>query len=515
MNEFIEEDKRNREDGETAPVAQEVQENLPEESLEEPQEESGAKPAEEELPRIQMTESEPKPIREPEPIRGQEPIREPEPVREPEPPEKKKSNYAAKVAAIVFGVLLLGGTVIGLVLGIGKLMQGETASKEPTKQITAVAETSRQEEPAGEAASNQETTAGEATIPTNRASGSAENITIVDVSDVVDLALPSVVAITNTIVYENYWNRSSRQGYGGEDSYETTGSGSGIIIGDNGSELWIVTNNHVVKDASSLTITFHDGTSVDAYVKGTDTKEDLAVVGVNMADLTAETKASLRAMELGDSDSLRLGEGVIAIGNALGFGQSVTTGCISAVNRTIELSDGSEMTLLQTDAAINPGNSGGALLNTEGKLIGINVAKYSNYDVEGMGFAIPISNARDIIAELTQREPREAVSEDQYPYLGVQLKEITSSMVTGYGMPEGIMVYYVEEGSPAQEAGIQSNDIITSFDGVTVRTYDDLSALLQYYAGGTTVDMTVERIENGQYMEKAVTITLGLKSQQQ
>ena len=250
-------------------------------------------------------------------------------------------------------------------------------------------------------------------------------------------------------------------------------------------------------------------------MKGTDEDNDVAVVGVSLASLSDETKSSIRAIAIGDSDSLRMGEGVIAIGNALGFGQSVTTGCISALNRVMQTTDGSTMTLIQTDAAINPGNSGGALLDRDGRLIGINVAKLSDSDVEGMGFAIPISQVRDIIDELSLIKGiggDDKVSEEDYPYLGVQLKDISENMVTNYGMPAGILVYYVEENSPAQVAGIMNNDVITSFDGHTVRTYEDLNQLLPYYAGGTTVTLTVSRMEQGSYQEQTVEVTLGFRA---
>ena len=224
------------------------------------------------------------------------------------------------------------------------------------------------------------------------------------------------------------------------------------------------------------------------------------------------TKSTITAIRMGDSDSLRLGESVIAIGNALGIGQSVTTGVVSALNREITTDEDTTLTTIQTDAAINPGNSGGALLNSKGELIGINVAKSSESNTEGMGFAIPISFAKEIIENLTTMEPREVVSEDQYPYLGVQLKDMNSSVASSYGIPEGILVYSIEDDSPAARGGMMVQDIITAFNGVEVSTYEEMVSELQYYAGGTEVTITVQHLENGSYVEKELKVTLGLKS---
>lgn len=446
-----------------------------------------------------------------------------------EDPNKKKPGMGKKFLLILLAIVLVSGVVGGGVYYVTQMIEPEDgwASLFTSEEDTSSLIVKDTENTTEEASSSESQTAAE-TVPVTgetqiaqvesadvvAASGSTGGVVIVDVSDVVDSTLPSIVAITNTIVYENYKNY-----YGfyskPDDTYEVTGSGSGIILGDNGSELWIVTNNHVIEDATSLTITFNNGLTAEAYVKGTDEDNDVAVVGVSLASLSDETKSSIRAIAIGDSDSLRMGEGVIAIGNALGFGQSVTAGCISALNRVMQTTDGSTMTLIQTDAAINPGNSGGALLDRDGRLIGINVAKLSDSDVEGMGFAIPISQVRDIIDELSLIKGiggDDKVSEEDYPYLGVQLKDISENMVTNYGMPAGILVYYVEENSPAQVAGIMNNDVITSFDGHTVRTYEDLNQLLPYYAGGTTVTLTVSRMEQGSYQEQTVEVTLGFRA---
>ena len=364
-------------------------------------------------------------------------------------------------------------------------------------------------------------------IETAAADENAPTVKALDVTEVVEVAMPSVVSITTTAVYESYNNNTFDPFYyyfyggyggygnqGGSNTYQqVTGAGSGIILGDDGEELWIVTNNHVVKDAESLNVSFSDGTTSDAYVKGTDAHNDLAVVGVKLADLSDDTKKAIRAVKMGDSDSLKLGETVIAIGNALGLGQSVSTGVVSALNREITTSEGTKLTTIQTDAAINPGNSGGALLDAAGELIGINVAKDAETDVEGMGYAIPISKVKDIISQLTVT--REAVSEDQYPYMGVQLQDINSEVASVYRLPEGILVYSIEEDSPARAAGMLEQDIITAFNGRAVSTYEELTEELKYYAGGTTVTVTVKRLENGAYEEKELTMTLGLRKDHQ
>ena len=332
---------------------------------------------------------------------------------------------------------------------------------------------------------------------------------LTDVSDIVEKALPSVVSIviTETVRQNSYWS-------GGRE-YEATGAGSGIIIGDDGSELWIVTNHHVIEDADTIEITFCDGEAVSAYVKGMDKDNDLAVLGVKLDDLKKSTLESIRVIAIGESDDLKLGEGVIAIGNALGWGQSVTTGVVSAFNREVEFEDGTRMYLMQTSAAINPGNSGGALLNSRGELIGINNAKYSDTDVEGIGFAIPISSVRDIMEELSLMQPRLPVSEEDYPYLGVTFKNLSAMYMEAYGIPYGAYIYEVGAGTPAEKAGLLAYDIITGLNGVKISDYDDLVEELQYYKGGTEVTLTVMRLDRGQYTEKTVVLTLGFRSDAQ
>lgn len=343
-----------------------------------------------------------------------------------------------------------------------------------------------------------------------KSSGLAD-VSYTDAVSVVEHDMPAIVSITSTVVYQNF-SQFGYNPFGMGGTYTATGSGSGVIIGDNGTDILIVTNNHVVADSDSLTVTFCNETTADAAIKGTSANNDLAVVAVPISSLDDSTLSVIRAIEIGDSDSLVLGQRVIAIGNALGLGQSVTTGVISATSRQITTDEGNTLNLLQTDAAINPGNSGGALLDASGRLIGINVAKSGISGSEGVGFAIPITGAKSIITELMNQQTRVKVDESQYPYLGVKLQDINSSIARMYNMPVGIMIYSLEPDSPAEKAGIRKNDIITKFDGQTVSSYSDLSGLLPYYAGGTTVDITVQRFENGDYSEVVVPVTLGLKS---
>ncbi len=414
-------------------------------------------------------------------------------------PQKKRSW--GKIIGIPVAVILICAVIGGGAWGISRLTNsGETQVAEAT---TEAGTTDAQDEsvvPASQVTSSNDATAS-----------------VVDVADVVEANMSAMVAITTTEVYNNYNNYYDfffGSSNGGQQ--EVTGAGSGIVIGDDGSELWIVTNNHVVSGADSVKVTFVDGTTVDAYVKGTNEDNDLGMVGVSMDSLSDDTKSSITRVELGDSDSLRLGEGVIAIGNALGLGQSVSIGVVSALGREVQMSNGTTMdNLIQTDAAINPGNSGGALLNMQGQLIGINVAKSTDTDVEGMGFAIAISQVRDIIDELTTEEPLEKVAEDQYPYLGVQLQDLDGTFSSMYGMPSGVLVYSVEENSPAAQGGIQTQDIITKFEGHSISSYDDLNEQMSYYAGGTTVTITVARLENGEYVEHDLSVTLGLRSDYQ
>lgn len=325
-------------------------------------------------------------------------------------------------------------------------------------------------------------------------------------------AMPSVVTISTMSVEE------MRSFFGGTQEIQVQGAGTGVIVNKNESELLIATNNHVVEGASQLSVGFVDQSSVEAQVKGTDVDNDLAVVAVQLSDIPAETLSQLKIATIGDSDELELGQPVVAIGNALGYGQSVTTGVVSALNRDLSLTDesGTAITstgLIQTDAAINPGNSGGALLNMAGELIGINEAKTSSSgsggSVDNIGFAIPIDKAEDSLKELMNLPTREKVDPSEASYLGIEGETITQDITQLYGIPTGVGVVAVEQGSPAEKAGIQQGDVITQFDGRAVANQQQLSDTLQYYKAGETVDVTLQRADNGKYAGQTVSVTLG------
>lgn len=349
------------------------------------------------------------------------------------------------------------------------------------------------------------------------------------VAAVAQASMPSVVAITTVSVQEipSFFGYSSHQ-------YKSASTGSGIIVGDNDDELLIATNNHVVDGATTLSVCFigddvanaetetvnagdngdlNVEDAVSAKIKGTDADNDLAVVAVKKSDIPEDTLNQIKIAQIGSSDDLAVGQQVVAIGNALGYGQSVTSGWISALNRTISTDDGTNSTgLIQTDAAINPGNSGGALLNMKGELIGINSAKYADSAVEGMGYAIPISKAKPILEELMNRETREKVDSSKKGYLGVSLANLTTEAIEMYNMPTGAFVRSVEDDSPAQEAGICKGDIIVKFDGQKVSDGDDLLDKLQYYKSGEKIETVIARATNGEYEENTIELTLGTRS---
>lgn len=349
------------------------------------------------------------------------------------------------------------------------------------------------------------------------------------VAAVAQASMPSVVAITTVSVQEipSFFGYSSHQ-------YKSASTGSGIIVGDNDDELLIATNNHVVDGATTLSVCFigddvanaetetvnagdngdlNVEDAVSAKIKGTDADNDLAVVAVKKSDIPEDTLNQIKIAQIGSSDDLAVGQQVVAIGNALGYGQSVTSGWISALNRTISTDDGTNSTgLIQTDAAINPGNSGGALLNMKGELIGINSAKYADSAVEGMGYAIPISKAKPILEELMNRETREKVDSSKKGYLGVSLANLTTEAIEMYNMPTGAFVRSVEDDSPAQEAGICKGDIIVKFDGQKVSDGDDLLDKLQYYKSGEKIEAVIARATNGEYEENTIELTLGTRS---
>lgn len=329
-----------------------------------------------------------------------------------------------------------------------------------------------------------------------------------DVSQVVGEAMPAVVAVASTAVYQMPDFGFGWFFGGGSQSYEVPSSGSGIIIGENDTELLIVTNNHVVQDTVSLKITFVDDTAVDAAVKGTDPDTDLAVISVPLDQIPQETKEKIAVARLGDSDGLKVGQGVIAIGNALGYGQSVTVGYVSALNREIKTSDGNTRVLLQTDAAINPGNSGGALLNMKGEVIGINAAKYSSTEVEGIGYAIPVSGVQDILDELMNRKTRSEVAEEKRGYLGIQGTTVDEDAAAAFGMPKGVYVYKILKDGAAADSQLREKDIITKLDGMTVKSMQELQKFLKGYETGETIELLVQRQEDGQYKEIQIPVTL-------
>lgn len=327
---------------------------------------------------------------------------------------------------------------------------------------------------------------------------------VMDVSDAAEAVMPAVVAVTSTVSEELYYYGRFSLG-----TQEYKSSGSGIIVGQSDTEILIVTNNHVIEDNSGVMITFIDDKVVPAVVKGAVPNMDIAVLAVSVKDIEQETLEQIRIAKLGNSDNLRLGERVIAIGNALGLGQSVTQGGISAIGRSITVDNVTFDNMLQTDAAINSGNSGGALINVRGEVIGVNSAKYSSTGVEGIGYAIPISSVVDLINELMNRETRELVPEDERGVIGIGGYAVTSDGQQYYGTPAGVIIQYVEEGSAAEKAGLQQFDIITKFDGQSVTSVEDIQDLLQYYRAGETVTITIAYQENRRYAEHDIEITLG------
>lgn len=323
-----------------------------------------------------------------------------------------------------------------------------------------------------------------------------------DVSDMVEEVMPAMVSIVKDYTEtSDFWGRTYFK--------DRQGSGSGIIVAQNDTELVLVTNQHVVDGASRLTVTFIDGSTAQAQIKGSDVDMDLAVIAVSMDSLEKETRDAIAIARLGDSEALRLGEQVVAIGNALGYGQSVSGGWVSALDREVIYSDGTGGSFIQTDAAINPGNSGGALVNMNGEVIGINSSKIGGEYVDGIGFAIPISAARPIIENLMTKETRFKVAEGKTGYMGISLQTVTQEFAYLYGVPEGILITGVEEGSAAETGGMLSGDIITRFEGEKITAYEDLQEVMQYYGPGTQVTVVVKRLLQGSYQDVELELTLG------
>ena len=327
--------------------------------------------------------------------------------------------------------------------------------------------------------------------------------TVMDVSDIVDSVITSVVAINGT--YETKYS----SGFFGSQTYESEVSGSGIIMGTNDTELLVVTNAHVVDDVDNLAITFYDGSKADAVIKGMKSNKDLAVIAVRLSDIPSGAIYSIA--ELGETTEIKVGDAAIAVGNSMGYGISVTTGCISALNKTVMVDKVEYSSLIQTDAAINPGNSGGALFNSSGEVIGINSVKMSTTGVEGMGYAISISSVKEIIKELSLEETRNKYSDDERGYIGITGVNITSDINTMYGYPIGIQVRSVTEDSAAYNAGIVKNDIIFSFDGEEITDFLELSDMMRYYAVGEKVTVEYYRMEDGEYKEHSAELVLTAK----
>lgn len=338
-------------------------------------------------------------------------------------------------------------------------------------------------------------------------------MSVIDVSGIVKNVISSVVAISGT---QTVTNSSYNFGFWGgfnNQSYEAGVSGSGIIIGANDTELLIVTNAHVVENVNNLKVTFGDNTEVDAVVKGMKTDSDLAVVAVKLDDISADTMSAISIAKLGSSSDVEVGEAAIAIGNAAGYGISVTTGIVSAVGKSLTVDNVVYDNLIQTDAAINPGNSGGALFNANGEVIGINSVKMSDTKVEGMGYAIAIESVKDIIDDLSTQTTRVALDNDERGYIGVSGSSVTSEISQTYGWPVGVLIRSVTEDSAAERAGLQVNDVITSFDGKDVDSWETLVNLMRYYQVGEQVEVVYSRLENGSFTEYTTTLTLTEKPQ--
>ncbi|MGN0343015.1 MAG: S1C family serine protease [Roseburia sp.] len=405
-----------------------------------------------------------------------------------QPPKKKKGGFGKTLAKCVALALVFGLVAGSAFCGTSYFWRDVFGSEE--------------ESSAGPVLSQSSNLVQTSAV----ASGKVEGLS--DVSDIVGEVMPSIVAITNMseITYQTWFGQRQTQ--------QSESCGSGIIVSQDDKYIYIATNNHVVSDATTLTVKFVDESTVSAQVKGTDVGSDLAVVAVALSDMSSDTISAIHVATLGDSDALSVGEPSIAIGNALGYGQSVTTGVISALNREVTVTDeitGATVTneLVQTDAAINPGNSGGALLNARGEVIGINSVKYSSTAVEGVGYAIPINTASPIIEKLITRQ---VVDESQAAYLGISGVDVSDSVSQTYNMPEGVYLYKVNEGSPAEKAGLLAGDIITSFDGTEVGTSTELESAMKYCASGDTVEVVYQRAVEGAYQEYTTSITLGKKN---
>jgi serine protease Do len=432
-------------------------------------------------------------------------------------PQKKKNKNRKTGRGRKAAKVLLSAVVFGAVAGLVMYAVYSVAYHIRPVGSSATAQTSSSSD-AGAASSTAAGTGEQ--IETVQADSSQDNLDTsasgstsesnLTVAEVADACMPSMVTIGTVSVQE------MQDFFGGTQQYEVQGAGTGVIIGQSDSELLIATNNHVIEGATQVTVGFIDESAISGTVKGTDSADDLAVVAVSMDDIPESTKSQIRVITIGDSDSLVLGEQVVAIGNALGYGQSVTSGYVSALDRTLELQDGettfTSTDLIQTDAAINSGNSGGALLNMQGELIGINEARSayssSGMTVDNVGYAIPTAKAQPILDELMNQETRELVDEDERGYLGASFADVTEEYSEVYNMPTGVCITSVIEGGPADEAGLKRGDVVTGLDGMGVSTYSSLSNRLNYYKAGETVKVTYQRSVNGSYEEQEAEVVL-------
>lgn len=408
-------------------------------------------------------------------------------------PKKKKEHKKMPKAVAVTGLALMFGVVSSATFLTTNYVGTKVLKLGTTQKSTSTTSTSA--------------------VTSNASLTKTSSVVTSDVSSVVENVMPSIVSITNMSVQEvqNYFGGTSKQ--------ESESAGTGIIISQNDSELLVVTNNHVVAGSDTLTVTFADGNSVEANIKGTDSEYDVAVVAVPLDSISEDTKKAISVATLGDSTELKVGEPAIAIGNALGYGQSVTTGVISALNRSVSETDQttgetteSSVKLIQTDAAINPGNSGGALVNASGEVIGINSSKLVGDSVEGVGYAIPISDVSDLIENLMNQETKTKVAEADQGAIGIKGMSVSTEYSQQLNMPEGVYVSEVTKGGGAEKAGMTRGCIITGIKGTTVSRMDDLQEQLQYYAKGDEVELTIQVPQsNGEYQEQSVNVTLGAK----
>ncbi len=470
---------------------------------------------------------------------NREPVIQPQPeIPNPEEGPLKQKHRREKTDNGIgkrFGITITTALVFGLVAGLvfqGVNLIGNKVFKTNESTQNSTVENVQMVPSSGKASSDD---------GSQKTSGASVTAGALSVADIARNATPSIVAITAVSVQE------VEDFFGRTQQYEGVGSGSGIIIGQNDDELLIATNNHVVADAKDLSVSFYgdevDATalegsntqysynqsasdlakeyaknSVSAQIKGTDADNDLAVIAVKKKDIPEDTMSEIKIATMGDSNNLVIGEQVVAIGNALGYGQSVTSGWISALDRSIQADSsggGAADGLIQTDAAINPGNSGGALFNMKGEVVGINSAKFADETVEGMGFAIPVATAQPILDDLMNRETRSIVDEDEAAYMGISCKEVPAEVSQIYGIPTGVFVAEVTKGGPAEKAGVQSGDVLTKFDGTKITSYDELTNRLQYYAAGETVDIVIQRADSGEYKDHTLSITLGSKKDAQ